>query len=115
MAYDRISVLGAGAWGTALAGTSVRAGRTVTLWEYDRDAAATLKTKRTSKFLPGHRIDASITVTSDIAEAGRADAILLVVPAQALRAVAKALQPVLASGVPVIACAKASSAAAASS
>ena len=106
MAYDRISVLGAGAWGTALAGTSVRAGRTVTLWEYDRDAAATLKTKRTSKFLSGHRIDDSITVTSDIAEAGRADAILLVVPAQALRAVAKSLQPVLASGVPVIACAK---------
>jgi len=106
MAYDHISVLGAGAWGTALAGISVRAGRTVTLWEYDPDAAATLKTARASKFLPGHRIDDSIIVTSDIAEAVRADAILLVVPAQALRSVATALQPILASGIPVIACAK---------
>jgi glycerol-3-phosphate dehydrogenase (NAD(P)+) len=106
MAYDRISVLGAGAWGTALAAVSVRAGRTVMLWEYDPDAAATLKTARTSKFLPGHRIDDSIIVTPDIAEAARADAILLVVPAQVLRSVAKALQPVLAKGIPVIACAK---------
>ncbi len=106
MAFDRISVLGAGAWGTALAGVCVRAGRKVTLWEFDAALASALKTTRMSKFLPNHRIDDSIAVTNDLAEAARADAILLVVPAQALRAVAKALAPALAQGVPVIACAK---------
>jgi glycerol-3-phosphate dehydrogenase (NAD(P)+) len=106
MTFDRISVLGAGAWGTALAAVCVRAGRKVTLWEYDTALAATLKATRTSKFLPGHRIDDGVLVTNDLAEAARADAILLVVPAQALRSVAKPLQQFLAKGTPVIACAK---------
>lgn len=106
MAFGRISVLGAGAWGTALAGVALRAGRQVTLWEYDAALAATLKTTRTSKFLPGHRIDDSIAVTNDLGEATRADAILLVVPAQAIRVVATALQPLVRQGTPVIACAK---------
>lgn len=106
MSYQRITVLGGGAWGTALAEVSVRAGRTVTLWEYDEALAAALKATRTSKFLPGHRIHDNIAITNDLAEAARADAILLVVPAQALRSVTKNLQPVLARGVPVIACAK---------
>ena len=78
----------------------------MTLWEYDRELAATLKSTRASKFLPRHRIHDDITITNDLNEAVRADAILLVVPAQALRSVAKALQPLLAKIVPVIACAK---------
>ena len=106
MSFQRITVLGAGAWGTALAHVSLRAGRAVTLWEFDTGLAASLKATRTSKFLPKHRIDDAIVITSDLAQAAKADAILLVVPAQALRSVAKSLQPVLASNVPVIACAK---------
>ena len=35
MTFDRIAVLGGGAWGTALANVTARAGRKVTLWEYD--------------------------------------------------------------------------------
>ena len=106
MNHQRIGVLGGGAWGTALAEVSVRAGRKVTLWEYDEELAIALKSTRTSKFLPRHRIHDDINVTSDLKEAVRADAILVVVPAQALRSVAKALQPLLGKGVPVIACAK---------
>jgi glycerol-3-phosphate dehydrogenase (NAD(P)+) len=106
MTFNRISVLGAGAWGTALSAVAVRAGRKVTLWEYDASLASALKATRASKFLPNHRIDDAITVTNDLTEAARVDAILLVVPAQALRSVAKALQPALAKEIPVIACAK---------
>ena len=54
----------------------------------------------------GVRIDDSIAVTRDLAEAARAQAILLVVPAQAMRAVAQALAQTIAPGTPVIACAK---------
>ena len=39
MAFDRIAVLGGGAWGTALANVTARAGREVTLWEHDPDNA----------------------------------------------------------------------------
>ena len=91
MNFDRIAVLGGGAWGTALANVTARAGREVTLWEYDAANAEQLAQQRESKFLRGVRIEESIAVTRDLAEAARAEAILLVVPAQAMRSVVKAL------------------------
>jgi glycerol-3-phosphate dehydrogenase (NAD(P)+) len=106
MAFDRIAVLGGGAWGTALANVTARAGRVVTLWEYEASNAEQLANKRESRFLPGLRIEDSIAVTRDLAQAANAEAILLVVPAQAVRAVAKSLGEMIASGTPVIVCAK---------
>jgi glycerol-3-phosphate dehydrogenase (NAD(P)+) len=107
MAFNHIAVIGAGAWGSALALTCARAGRKVALWEHDAANAAQLKTKRESLFLPGVRIDAGISLAADLTDAVRAaDAILLVVPAQSVRPVAKALEPLLANGTPVIVCAK---------
>jgi len=106
MSFDRIAVLGGGAWGTALANVTARAGRKVTLWEYDAANAEQLAQQRESKFLRGVRIEDSIAVTHDLAEAARADAILLVVPAQAMRSVVKALGATIAPRTPIIACAK---------
>ena len=48
MAFDRIAVLGGGAWGTALANVAARAGREVTLWEHDADNAEQLR-RRSAK------------------------------------------------------------------
>jgi glycerol-3-phosphate dehydrogenase (NAD(P)+) len=101
-----IAVIGAGAWGTALALTCARAGRNVALWEYDAANAANLKNKRESLFLPGVRIDDAVAIAADLGDAARAQAILLVVPAQAVRSAAKALSPLLAANTPVIVCAK---------
>jgi len=106
MAFDRIAVLGGGAWGTALANVTARAGRSVMLWEYDAGNAEQLAKQRESRYLPGVRIEDSITVTRDLAEASRAEAILLVVPAQAMRSVCKSLGAAVAPRTPVIACAK---------
>ncbi len=106
MPFNHIAVIGAGAWGSALALTCARAGRQVTLWEHDARNAAQLAKNRESLYLPGVRIDDSIVIADDLAEAVRAQAILLVVPAQAVRAVATALTPLLAARTPVIVCAK---------
>jgi glycerol-3-phosphate dehydrogenase (NAD(P)+) len=106
MAFDRIAVLGGGAWGTALANVTARAGRKVTLWEHDAANAEQLTKQRESKFLRGVRIEDSIAVTRDLAEAARAEAILLVVPAQVMRYVVEALAATIAPRTPVIACAK---------
>jgi glycerol-3-phosphate dehydrogenase (NAD(P)+) len=106
MAFNHIAVLGAGAWGTALALACARAGRSVTLWEHDPANAARLKNQRESQFLPGIPLDDGIAIASDLAEAAGAAAILLVVPAQAVRAVMQALAPALAERTPVIVCAK---------
>jgi glycerol-3-phosphate dehydrogenase (NAD(P)+) len=106
MTFDRIGVIGGGAWGTALAQTAARAGRQVTLWEYDAGNAAWLREQRESKFLPGVKLHDAVTVTIDLAVVARSDALLLVVPAQAMRSTLIALSPVVAPGTPLVACAK---------
>jgi glycerol-3-phosphate dehydrogenase (NAD(P)+) len=106
MALDQIAVIGAGAWGTALALTCARAGRNVTLFEHDARNAENLRNKRESLFLPGVHIDDSVVIAADLAEAARAQAILLVVPAQAVRSATTALSPLLKAPTPVVVCAK---------
>jgi len=85
MAFNHIAVVGAGAWGTALALTCARAGRKVTLWEHDAANAASIAQRRESLFLPGVRLDDGVALAGDLDTAVRAEAILLVVPAQAVR------------------------------
>jgi glycerol-3-phosphate dehydrogenase (NAD(P)+) len=106
MAIQRIAVLGGGAWGTALALTCARAGRQVMLWEYEPDNAASLEQKRESRFLPGVRLDNGIKVTRDLAETASSNAILVVVPAQAMRSVITSLAKSNIERTPLIACAK---------
>src|SRR5260370_22886833 len=106
MGYDRIAVVGAGAGGPGLAKALTRAGGGVTLIGRDTTAVAAIAGSRQNPRLPGARLDERITVTAEMAQAAGADAVLLVVPAQALRAAATALAPALKAGTPVIACAK---------
>jgi glycerol-3-phosphate dehydrogenase (NAD(P)+) len=106
MTLDRIAVVGAGAWGTALANAGARAGRAVTLVARTAAAADALRTNRASPRLPEARLDERVAVTAAPDDIAAADAVLLAVPAQALRAVAGALAGALKPGTPVIACAK---------
>jgi glycerol-3-phosphate dehydrogenase (NAD(P)+) len=106
MALNHIAVLGGGAWGTALALTCARAGRNVMLWEHDAANAEQLKTKRESRFLPGIALGERIVIAADLTEVAGAEAILVVVPAQAVRAVMQALAPLLRERTAVIVCAK---------
>src|SRR5471030_1835885 len=104
--YKSVAVIGAGAWGTALAGVAARAGRDVVLYARNAAATAQMTAARENPKLPGVSLDPRISVTSYIADAARADIILLAVPAQNLREAITALAPHLAAAAPVIACAK---------
>jgi glycerol-3-phosphate dehydrogenase (NAD(P)+) len=106
MAFQNIAVLGAGAWGTALANVAARAGRDVVLWTRDQTTAAKIKASRENPRLAGVKLHDGITVTAVIDMALTADAILLALPAQALRSVAAAIDGHVAPGTPLIACAK---------
>ena len=99
-------MIGAGAWGTALAAVAARAGREVVLYARNAASAAQIAATRANPKLSGARLDAGIAVTGDIAQAARADIILIATPAQHLRAAVAALAPHLAAATPVIACAK---------
>jgi glycerol-3-phosphate dehydrogenase (NAD(P)+) len=106
MAFDRIAVVGAGAWGTALANVIARAGRTVLLAARHRAAADVLAKRRESPRLPGLQIDARVEIAPVGTELAGYDAVLLAVPSQQMRAAAGAVAPALRQGTPVIACAK---------
>jgi glycerol-3-phosphate dehydrogenase (NAD(P)+) len=105
--FQDIAVVGAGAWGTALANAAARAGRNVTLITRDPDhAAAMAATRENAKRLPGVKLEAGVTPSSDLTRAAQSRAVLLVTPAQTAAAMAEALALVLKPGVPVILCAK---------
>lgn len=106
--FERIAIIGAGAWGTALALAAERAGRQVTLWTRDPDHAdAMTRTRENTKRLPGARLPSSIQITSSLSAACKdARTILLVVPAQALRGMCEALSLVIKQGLPLVICAK---------
>jgi glycerol-3-phosphate dehydrogenase (NAD(P)+) len=104
--FNSVAIIGAGAWGTALAGVAARAGRTVTLYARDAAGAAQIAATRINPRLPQARLDASVAVTCEIARAATADIILIATPAQHLREAVAALAPHLARATPVIATAK---------
>jgi glycerol-3-phosphate dehydrogenase (NAD(P)+) len=104
--FKSVSVIGAGAWGTALAAAVARTGSEVVLYARSPEIAAGIAASRTNPKLPGVRLDSRIIITSDIAHGARADIILIATPAQHLREAVTALAPHLARGAPVVATAK---------
>lgn len=90
---SRIAVIGAGAWGTALAMTAARAGRTVGLWARESEVVESIRRdRRNAPFLPDHRIDEAVVPTGDLEEAvAEAELALLVAPAQHVAALADRL------------------------
>src|SRR5690349_10148424 len=85
--YGHVAVIGAGAWGTALAAVAAEAGAKVSLWAREPDVVESIdRTHENKRFLPGAKLSKQITATGDIARAlTGADAIVLSSPAQHLR------------------------------
>jgi glycerol-3-phosphate dehydrogenase (NAD(P)+) len=105
--FEHIGVVGAGAWGTALAQVAARAGRRVSLWARETEVVDAVNGRRENTvFLPGIALDPAIRATCNLAETAAADALLMVTPAQHMRAVCGGLAPSLGNGTPVLLCAK---------
>jgi glycerol-3-phosphate dehydrogenase (NAD(P)+) len=102
-----IGIVGAGAFGTALAQTAARAGRKALLFARDQAQVAEINTRHcNTKALKGCRLDPAVKATGDLAALAACDAVILAVPMQATRQVAEALALVLPGTCPVIAAAK---------
>jgi glycerol-3-phosphate dehydrogenase (NAD(P)+) len=95
---SEVTILGAGAWGTALAIQSARAGNDVTLWA--RNGADVLLASRESPRLPGHRLPDNVRVTGEVPP--NRGFVIAAVPTQALRQVSRLIPP----GCEIVICAK---------
>lgn len=104
----KIGIIGAGAWGTALACIARRAGNDVTLWALEPEVVAAINAgKGNPVYLPDYDLDAGIRATGDLAEAAaERDAVLSVVPAQFFRGVAEKLGDYLGGDTPLVLCSK---------
>ena len=105
--FEKIGIIGAGAWGTALACAARRAGRTVILQAHEPELVEVInEIHENSFFLPGVRLDPEIRATSDLGDIAACDAVLLVSPAQFLRPVTEEIARFWRPGVAAVICAK---------
>jgi glycerol-3-phosphate dehydrogenase (NAD(P)+) len=106
--YQNFGVIGAGAWGTALAQSLATGGRDVTLWAFEKECVDSINNENTNKlYLPDARLSPKIKATQDLKSLAECDALLSVVPAQHTRRTLAELKGVDAlSGKPVILCSK---------
>ena len=105
---SRVAVIGAGAFGSALACVVRRAGSEAVIWARDPAIADSIASgKGNPVYLPDVALEPGIAATADLTAALEgADAVLLVVPSQFLRAATEDLALLLPAGVPVVLCAK---------
>ncbi len=88
---EKIGVIGAGAWGTALAMLLADNGHDVILWMYEKDLAVeTARTRENRVYLPGFTLPPSLAVTSSLEEAVKGRPMILsVVPSHTVRTVTR--------------------------
>ena len=99
----KMGVVGAGAWGTALAQVLAAGGDTL-LWAFEPDVADEINTRRENPvYLPGVPLSSAIRATSDLADMAQCEALLIVTPAQHVRRIVAQLPG---DGRPLILCAK---------
>ncbi len=85
---ERIGVIGAGAWGTALAQMLASDGREVLIWAMESDLVAEINASNTnSLYLPSAQLSPKVRATSDLAELSGISTVLVVTPAQHLGSV----------------------------
>jgi glycerol-3-phosphate dehydrogenase (NAD(P)+) len=105
MTFDtpHVGIIGAGAWGTALAILANRAGSSATLWTRNAQVIESIQSRReNSQYLPEQFIDPAIMVTDKTDFIGNCDMLLVTIPAQSLRTVAISLSDTVPSHVPII-------------
>ncbi len=105
--FSTAGVIGAGAWGTALAQVCARAGLGATLWAREPEVAeAVNRSHQNATFLPGVALSPEVRATTDLAALAGLDILLAVTPAQHLRASLADLAAHVRPGQPILLCAK---------
>jgi glycerol-3-phosphate dehydrogenase (NAD(P)+) len=104
VSFDRLGVIGGGAWGTALAQVSASSGRDTLLWAREPEVVQAINASHeNTAFLAGQKLSAAVRVTGELSDLADCDAWLVVTPAQHMRSV---LEAAPAEGKPLVLCSK---------
>lgn len=104
----RTAVIGAGAWGTALADLLAKNGHAVALWAYESDVVSDVNAHHANRrYLRGASIHAAVRATSDVREAVTgAELVVFVTPSHVLRAVIRSCAPHVSSTATIVVASK---------
>ncbi len=104
----RCAVIGAGAWGTALADLLSRNGHDVSIWAYEWDVVESINRSHINRrFLAGHQLSDSLRANNSIADTLKgAELVTMATPSHVLRDIAKSCVDGVAAGVPVVVASK---------
>ncbi|MGB0719222.1 MAG: NAD(P)H-dependent glycerol-3-phosphate dehydrogenase [Bdellovibrionales bacterium] len=103
----KISIIGAGAWGTALAQVLAVGGRDVLIWAREPEVVAAINVNHeNATFLPSIPLDTSLKATENILEAASRDIILIVTPAQHVRTTLETIKDALTKDSVIVLCSK---------
>jgi glycerol-3-phosphate dehydrogenase (NAD(P)+) len=101
--FQKIAIIGAGSWGTALASLWGKDGQEISLWGNNAARAEQLaKTRESKDYLPGIKLPDSIRVTSDLGKCCTADLIVFVTPSTVLRSIAGRLREMIGNSHPTL-------------
>jgi glycerol-3-phosphate dehydrogenase (NAD(P)+) len=102
-----IGIIGGGAWGTALAQNFANAGKDVLIWAREEDVVTSINNNHENTvFLSGVKLHENIKATGSLTVAAKADVLLIVTPAQHLRATLESIKAELTETKPIVICAK---------
>ena len=106
--FQRVAVIGAGAWGTTLARLLADKNLHVRLWAYERDVVEAIRNKHENTlFLPGVGLPPSLSPTISMGEALQdAELLVFAVPSHAARAVLRQIGPLLSGAIPLVSATK---------
>ena len=105
--YKKISVIGAGAWGTALAEVISRQGSKVNLWAREDSVVNSINTSNTNDlYLPSIKLSEHIIAHKDLSDVLDCDLILMVTPAQFMRPILNDIKDNLHKTIPIVLCSK---------
>ena len=102
----KISIMGSGGWGTALALVLLENGHDVTLWSYTEAESAVLKDQRENPMLKGVPLPEGVKLTSDSSCVKGCGVVVLATPSFAVRTTARALAPLLEPGTVLVSVSK---------
>jgi glycerol-3-phosphate dehydrogenase (NAD(P)+) len=104
----RCAVIGAGAWGTALADLLSRNGHDVSIWAYEWDVVETInRSHQNRRFLPGHQLYETLRAFNGVADALKgAEIVTFATPSHVLRSIAKASRDLIPAGTQVVVASK---------
>lgn len=98
----KVSVIGSGGWGTALALVLLENGSDVTMWSYSQNESEVLQQTRENPMLKGVSLPAELNLTSDLSCVKGCKVVVLATPSFAVRGTARQMAPMLDSGTVIV-------------